>query len=30
MKYRITKSEKGYRALVCKETNSEGAEVVDE
>lgn len=25
MKYRITKSEKGYRALVCKETNSEGA-----
>lgn len=25
MKYRIIKSEKGYRALVCKETNSEGA-----
>ena len=25
MKYRITKSHKGYRALVCKETNSEGA-----
>lgn len=24
MKYRITKSKKGYRALVCKETNSEG------
>lgn len=24
MKYRITKSHKGYRALVCKETDSEG------